>query len=740
MSSSTTAVSLDGDSSLPSWFKPARFLDVEFDADAYVSDLRRFVPLETLSSQLQKYLTVLKGKLVEVINEDYNDFVSLSTKLVNVDGAVTQMQKPLLTLKDKLISAQAAVQSELNVLNQGLQRRQQAAKVKALLELMQDTAHVMSKVEKLLAEVDALIAQQGHENLTRDALDSRTRLYERVASEVSRLKYFLAKGDQLPILQQLQPRADSAVARLSSLLSQALDAALRDGHQSAVLHCLQAYTAVGDTHGAEQVVQQALVVPLVDSVIAEEQEGRTLGAAPASDQLAPVLETMLTRVQEECGALLQTTMAPQSGLQSFDFLGNSILAAVDQQVASSLPGAFSPGVPTSFISNYRAAMHFLDQVESICTTKTAFQALRDSPAYDSFLRRWKLSVYFSLRFQEIAGPLEASVALPSLTTVTQEQQSSNGLHLQLQPSLSLWHALQRCTADGVYLQPLADKFARLVLQLLARYAFWVAEGIASKSNSGAATPPQDGAVNSQGDRSWAGKASPEQLALVRADLDSLAAWTEDQFWPEMRQRLSFLPTEVVESIGSSFQEAQNSMTAQARPVKEAIVSILLDRCLTVLRQLRGITATYRMTARPLPTRPSHYVGGVLQPLRAFLGTDAGKSLQPSAQQEVAEGVAATVSQQYASMVSELLDMLQKTEQSLARVRRNKPADSAAAGDGSELSNIQKISLQLFLDVKEFGVQMQKHNVQPSSLTEYQDLWCVVAPEDKPFEEAFHENK
>ncbi len=27
------------------------------------------------------------------------------------------------------------------------------------------------------------------------------------------------------------------------------------------------------------------------------------------------------------------------------------------------------------------------------------QALRDSPAYDSFLRRWKLSVYFSLRFQ-----------------------------------------------------------------------------------------------------------------------------------------------------------------------------------------------------------------------------------------------------------------------------------------------------------------------------------------------------
>jgi hypothetical protein len=38
-------------------------------------------------------------QLVEVINEDYNDFISLSTKLVNVDGAVMRMQKPLLEVK-----------------------------------------------------------------------------------------------------------------------------------------------------------------------------------------------------------------------------------------------------------------------------------------------------------------------------------------------------------------------------------------------------------------------------------------------------------------------------------------------------------------------------------------------------------------------------------------------------------------------------------------------------------------
>ena len=120
-------------------------------------------------------------------------------------------------------------------------------------ELYRHSASFVLQVEKLLAEVDALDTQQGNDNLTPEALDNRTRLYERVASEVSRLKYFLAKGHQLPSLQQLQPRADSAVERLSVLLRQALDAALRGGHQSAALHCLQAYAAVGDTQGAEEV-------------------------------------------------------------------------------------------------------------------------------------------------------------------------------------------------------------------------------------------------------------------------------------------------------------------------------------------------------------------------------------------------------------------------------------------------------------------------------------------------------
>lgn len=66
-------------------------------------------------------------------------------------------------------------------------------------------------------------------------------------------------------------------------------------------------------------------------------------------------------------------------------------------------GIFSPGVPHTFHANYRAALGFLDALEGLCVGRGAVERLRSSAAYAAFLKRWNLSVYFSLLFQDIAG-------------------------------------------------------------------------------------------------------------------------------------------------------------------------------------------------------------------------------------------------------------------------------------------------------------------------------------------------
>ena len=70
-------------------------------------------------------------------------------------------------------------------------------------------------MEKLLEEVDASTVATGTSS-SPEALDSRIRLYERVASEVSRLNFHAAKGASLPFVQQLAPRIQAATAKLKA--------------------------------------------------------------------------------------------------------------------------------------------------------------------------------------------------------------------------------------------------------------------------------------------------------------------------------------------------------------------------------------------------------------------------------------------------------------------------------------------------------------------------------------------
>ncbi len=51
-----------------------------------------------------------------------------------------------------------------------------------------------------------------------------------------------------------------------------------------------------------------------------------------------VLKGILEKLPSTLGPLLDVTSGPESSLQNFNFLGNSLLAEVDSMVADSMPG------------------------------------------------------------------------------------------------------------------------------------------------------------------------------------------------------------------------------------------------------------------------------------------------------------------------------------------------------------------------------------------------------------------
>ena len=108
--------------------------------------LRALTSRVTSQAELEGLLSKLKQELVDLINRDYDDFVNLSTNLVDVNTSVDRIREPLLELRATLLAKKQSVDNELISLNDGLRQRSEVGKAKAILELVQDTTNVVSKV------------------------------------------------------------------------------------------------------------------------------------------------------------------------------------------------------------------------------------------------------------------------------------------------------------------------------------------------------------------------------------------------------------------------------------------------------------------------------------------------------------------------------------------------------------------------------------------------------------------
>jgi len=153
------------------------------------------------------------------------------------------------------------------------------------------------------------------------------------------------------------------------------------------------------------------------------------------------------------------------------------------------------------------------------------------------------------------------------------------------------------------------------------------------------------------------------------------------------------------------------------------------QCTEALKQLRGIVATYRMTNKPLPTRPSHFVPSFVRPLREALESEGARALSAGARAALAAAAADAVNARYEEAAREMVEAVRKTETSLRRLKKKGGGkEGGAGGDGgaAELSDTDKICRQLYLDIKEHGRGLAGCGLDPASLPSFQALWAVVS--------------
>lgn len=72
-------------------FNKAHFNRKDFDVDRFVGLARRRASLEKIQQDLRSYLRYLQNSMVELINDDYADFVNLSSNLAALKESIQKI-------------------------------------------------------------------------------------------------------------------------------------------------------------------------------------------------------------------------------------------------------------------------------------------------------------------------------------------------------------------------------------------------------------------------------------------------------------------------------------------------------------------------------------------------------------------------------------------------------------------------------------------------------------------------
>jgi hypothetical protein len=227
-------------------------------------------------------------------------------------------------------------------------------------------------------------------------------------------------------------------------------------------------------------------------------------------------------------------------------------------------------VPTFFKEFSSAFNVFLKFVSEVALSPHELQFFLQSSSYQSFLSKWNLGTFFSLRQQEIIRPLVTVLASRSLDEF-----------LTASPHLVFWQALQKTWDAEVYIPQIAFRFLRLTFQVISRYTGFVSKRLNDQSKAGQ--------VNSG--------------TLVRL-LESLN-WLRTTVAQELQGLCPDISSGVVD-------ECCDLIGKTLEPCLRCLSELITKQVCGSLDVLRSIPSVYRLSNKPVPTSASPAIAKLLQ--------------------------------------------------------------------------------------------------------------------------------
>ncbi|KAI0301006.1 oligomeric golgi complex component, COG2-domain-containing protein [Multifurca ochricompacta] len=756
------------------------FATATFNVEEFLLS-RVHTSLPDLRAELRDYLAVLKEELVQLINDDYEAFISLSTDLRGEGERLERLKLPLGDFKSQILQSRQELSLVQDAIQSKLRKRSSLRDEKTYLHLLLKISESVTRLESLLLIASPDGPPRGN----------RAKHLVRVAAEYGQLLYHVSKA-QADIRSAFVDEIQWRISRIQSTLSSDLDhlfsdtvTALSTGkltegdkakRMADLTECLRTYDALQLWRDAEDVLRRDVlrefvkrysialsltgspIYPPVDNLpclcVTDKCFRCRSAAAPRLDEvenaLAVLYNNILAFVERDLKRIMDVAerISARNGQETddvdgsgntkgFEILANVVWAEIARALMDELGSTlFATGRPDEFRRNHETTQSFIRSLQYLAPSARATQVMAAHPTFLAFERRWQLPVYFQLRWKEIVTRLEEALSTSKL------EPESSLKKVEISPfvmtsSAAVWSAMTTCWDRTVYVPQLVHRFWRLMLQILSRYRTWI-ESILPlfQFDLSKSLPPVSEKVRlafesvqlSPGETPKAvSRASTPALQVEGNSSESSAA--DDAL---LRQCAAVIAD--VKSLESQtlvlwhgLRATLDNLTALIPPLSSQIISILTRRASDALQPFRAMS-----NKRP-PSEPSFFVGGVLRPIRAFFGMELGDGYGTPLKEEFmrlyAEEVFEAVVQKYIFYVT----AMRKKEESLRKLKKGKkPAFSLFGGVPKEHDgrDEERIRQQMELDVEAFGKDAEALGVDVQGSLSFKSLYeMAIAPLD-----------
>ena len=334
----------------------------------------------------------------------------------------------------------------------------------------------------------------------------------------------------------------------------------------------------------------------------------------------------------------------------------------------------------------------------------SLRKIRESESYNNLMQMWNLPVYYQIRFQEIAKPLETALS-------SSEILQSSSSQYKLKATQLAQAAISDCFSPDKYLAPLGHRFFQLSLQILSRYKVWALQCLESFETA-AVTDMKRSETSKNLQKLENNKKSISKSAsekdLPAAATGRLACGLSDlvSIHCDVLQ-LTSVAGGLISSPSSSLdlspavEAALAELSSVLPKISSAVSSHLSAGPLKSLKSVVDIPRMYRRTNRETPSKPCSYVVSLVESLAEFLTTQQAVTGLEVTREWLTTSAEVVVSQ-FLLQVQDVLTNVTKMEESLRKLKKVRGGAGERDRDRTVgLSDDDKIRLQLYLDVSYF---------------------------------------